>query len=88
MGIKQLYNDNFRKLSNEYEDVSVMFCHDNTLRTTRSISIDILYPFDVHNVLFRVTKRGDWQPLSSGIQRPERNKTREKGVTDSHDVLS
>ena len=24
MDIKQLYNDNLRKLSNEYEDVSVM----------------------------------------------------------------
>ena len=24
MGIKQLYNDNLRKLPNEYEDVSVM----------------------------------------------------------------
>ena len=51
-----------------------------------------MYPFDVHNVLFRVKKKGDWQPLSSGIQRPERNKTREKkrggGVTDRQDVLS
>ena len=25
MGIKQLYNDNLRKLPSEYEDVSVMF---------------------------------------------------------------
>ena len=25
MGIKQLYNDNLRKLPNEYGDVSVMF---------------------------------------------------------------
>ena len=25
MGIKQLYNDNFRKLPNEYGDVSVMY---------------------------------------------------------------
>ena len=37
-----------------------------------------IYPFDVHNVLFRVNKRGDWQPLSSGIQRPEHSRTREK----------
>ena len=29
MGIKELYNDNFRKLPNEYGDVSVMssFCY-------------------------------------------------------------
>ena len=26
MGIKQLYNDNLRKLPNEYGDVSVMHC--------------------------------------------------------------
>ena len=38
----------------------------------------ITYPFDVHNVLFRVKKRGDWQLLSSRIQRQERNKTHEK----------
>ena len=25
MGIKQLYNDNLRKLPNEYGDISVMF---------------------------------------------------------------
>ena len=36
------------------------------------------YPFGVHNILFRLKKRGDWQPLSSGIQPLEHNKTREK----------
>ena len=47
MGIKQLYNDNLRKLPNEYGDVSVMVfqvlfqtqylmrCHLCTERTTR-----------------------------------------------------
>ena len=29
MGIKQLYNDNLRKLPNEYEDVSVMVLNIN-----------------------------------------------------------
>ena len=29
MGIKQLYNDNLRKLPNEYGDVSVMKLADN-----------------------------------------------------------
>ena len=40
MGIKQLYNDNLRKLPNEYGDVSVMNYHQ-----IPSLSVPLVYAF-------------------------------------------
>ena len=38
MGIKQLYNDNLRKLPNKYGDVSVMYSHLLSLRRQNMIT--------------------------------------------------
>ena len=51
MGIKQLYNDNLRKLPNEDGDVSVMIilirsCISETIRYLNCLSIVLLKVFD------------------------------------------
>ena len=47
MGIKQLYNDNLRKLPNEYVDVSVMIYFDSRNRhecssESKKIAVEII----------------------------------------------
>ena len=42
MGIKQLYNDNLRKLPNEYGDVSVMYI---SILLTKHVKYTYLYLF-------------------------------------------
>ena len=43
MGIKHLYNDNLRKLPNEYGDVSVMFRHYMYIMHETSLNVDLVW---------------------------------------------
>ena len=58
MGIKQLFNDNLRKLPNEYGDVSVMFCihlesyqvNSGKENEDAEINFNLLFPFFLFSV--------------------------------------
>ena len=43
MGIKQIYNDNLRKLPNEYGDVSVMRTKTNVIATVHFTDDDVIF---------------------------------------------
>ena len=45
MGIKQLYNDNLRKLPNEYGDVSAMYIFFNWIRISfKTFTVFLFFP--------------------------------------------
>ena len=79
MGIKQLYNDNLRKLTNEYGDVSVMYMHvirmevNQGLKYAQFVCLKITHLRDSCSTQ-TMTKPGKWHVLpaetkiSLGIQ--------------------